>query len=403
MLIARNQSGQLLFLDGSSSKDELRKLRNRPYFCLQCSEKVIMKVGDVKIPHFSHQSTKVCRGFSEPESPEHIEAKLQLYNWLRKSSIEAEIEKIYPKFKQRADIGVRFLNKEYAIEFQRSRISLAQFAKRTTEYTVNDIVPVWLLSYDVLSKPVRNKISFSAFHQQFIRYSPFLKQFYLLSYDHVQQSFRTFNNLLPLTKSTFLFSGFSHSLEKIQFPNFPLQPYIYSSKDLKAHQDHRSSWLETRLAHGRGCMDELLNTFYQQRVNLQLIPPWVGIPVRHSVFIKEPDPEWQAYLYLLFLNDTINSDPLSVDFIFKKMKEYVDRTHLNMRFIHPYQLDGLETVVTDYLYMLEKIGVIVKNQNGFILSLGHPFAVIKHVSDMNEMKAQFWRKYQGIILESLNK
>ncbi|WP_442905345.1 competence protein CoiA [Jeotgalibacillus sp. ET6] len=390
-----------MFLDGSKTRDELRELQNNMYFCPQCSDNVILKVGDLKIPHFSHKASNTCKGFSEPESPEHLEAKLQLYKWLKNSAEQAEVEKIYPDFNQRADIGVRLRGKDYAIEFQRSRIAPRDFIKRTEEYTSNNVVPVWLLSHDVLKKPLKNKISLSSFHQQFIRYSPSLKQFFLVSYDHVHQSFSTLHYLIPLSSSAFLSSNSSFPLTHVEFPHFSLQPLFYSEKELNILKEQRKRWLKSRLVYGKGCVDGLLSLLYQQGTNLQVLPPWVGVPVRHSLFIKEPDAEWQCYLYLLLMESEEKS--LTLNDMVKKMNDYIDLGYLSLRQIQFRTPGRLLMAVTEYLNILQKIGIVERQQKGYTLCWEHPYVSIDQVLDIKRTEEQFWMQYQNLLLETLNK
>lgn len=381
----------------------MRKLQKNAYFCPQCLTKVILKVGEFKIPHFSHKASHTCTGFSEPESLAHLEAKLQLYNWLIHSAEEAEVEKIYSGFNQRADVGVRIQGQEYAIEFQRSRIPYRDFIKRTKEYTSHDVVPVWLLSHDVLKKPVENKISLSSFHQQFIRYSSSLKQFFLVSYDHVHQSFSTLHYLIPLSSSVFLTSKSSFPLKQVKFPHFSLQSLYYSEQELHIIREQRKRWLQSRLVQGKGCLDGLLSLLYEQRTNLQLLPAWVGIPVRHSLFIKEPDAEWQCFLYLLLNECKSYEKPLSLKYMLIRMNDYIDLGYLTLRQIQFQPPDTLLRAVTDYLDTLQKLGIVVKGQKGYRLCMEHPYIMIDQVWDSESKKERFWMQYQDLLLETLNK
>lgn len=44
-------------------------------FCKSCASPVMIKAGQIKIPHFAHEKTMKCAFASEGESEEHLAAK----------------------------------------------------------------------------------------------------------------------------------------------------------------------------------------------------------------------------------------------------------------------------------------------------------------------------------------
>ncbi|WP_347550712.1 competence protein CoiA family protein [Pseudalkalibacillus hwajinpoensis] len=77
MLTAITKEGILLNLaDTNGGLNELRKLRStREYFCPACGSRVIMKLGEKKIWHFSHHGKVPCLTNSEVESLYHLQGK----------------------------------------------------------------------------------------------------------------------------------------------------------------------------------------------------------------------------------------------------------------------------------------------------------------------------------------
>lgn len=51
------------------------------FYCPDCGERLIRKVGKVKIPHFAHRCSGDCHGLSEGETPEHLELKQLFFSW----------------------------------------------------------------------------------------------------------------------------------------------------------------------------------------------------------------------------------------------------------------------------------------------------------------------------------
>lgn len=63
------------YTDEKKMIEATRVKENQTYFCPDCGERLIRKVGKVKIPHFAHFSHSNCVGLSEGETPEHLELK----------------------------------------------------------------------------------------------------------------------------------------------------------------------------------------------------------------------------------------------------------------------------------------------------------------------------------------
>jgi len=133
ILVALDQRKNLFVLNGKLTREQLLyQYRETLFYCPQCNGEVRLKVGSIKIPHFAHVSKQICEGSSEGESAVHIQAKLQLYDWLvNQFQTNVELEKVYHDFNQRADIGLTINQNQFAIEFQRSSLSSIKFIERT--------------------------------------------------------------------------------------------------------------------------------------------------------------------------------------------------------------------------------------------------------------------------------
>ena len=126
-------------------KHDLHQLREQHSFlCMQCKEKVILKIGSILIPHFAHQKNSSCsHSFSEGETEDHLNGKLQLFTFFQQKLLECELESFLPEIKQRPDILVQSNGIPYAIEFQCSNISSFLMLNRTKGYINNQITPIW--------------------------------------------------------------------------------------------------------------------------------------------------------------------------------------------------------------------------------------------------------------------
>ncbi len=124
-----------------------------PFHCPQCEEELILKQGRVKIAHFAHLPNSVCSYAGTPESAEHSNVKLEIYEALKsqpevsKLQVERYLKEVRP------DISFCFENTYIAIEVQISPLSLDELVRRTTAYTQKNIYVLWtpILPMDVFS------------------------------------------------------------------------------------------------------------------------------------------------------------------------------------------------------------------------------------------------------------
>lgn len=115
------------------------------YQCPACKSAVHLKVGAVMRPHFAHYQNSVCQVFSEGETEEHIQGKMQLKEWLEMRHIPVELEAYLPELQQRPDLLITINNQKTALEFQCSGISIDKVAERTAGYLDNGYRVIWIL------------------------------------------------------------------------------------------------------------------------------------------------------------------------------------------------------------------------------------------------------------------
>ena len=126
---------------------------NGPFHCPECEGELTLKQGRVKIAHFAHLPDSDCSYASEPESVEHIAAKLEIYEALRtqpgvsKLQVERYLKEVRP------DVSFYFENRYIAIEVQISPLSFNELIRRTKAYTQKNIYVLWMpiLPMDVFS------------------------------------------------------------------------------------------------------------------------------------------------------------------------------------------------------------------------------------------------------------
>lgn len=119
--------------------------------CPDCGKPYEYCHGEVVLPYFRHkEKNRECEGiYSEPESVEHINGKLILYNWLLKMQNEniiqnLKLEAYIPETKQRPDIYFEKENERYVIEFQCTPIA-TEYLERHELYKLANINDIWIM------------------------------------------------------------------------------------------------------------------------------------------------------------------------------------------------------------------------------------------------------------------
>ena len=147
MLTALNEKGQIMSLARSVHLSDLQVWRQtHSFYCPICQESLIMKAGEIRIPHFAHKKNSDCTsGFSEPESHQHLEGKRHLNEFFIRQGLEPSLEHYLPAIRQRPDLLVNFMGRTYAVEYQCSPLSRNSLLDRTQGYIKEGIIPLWIL------------------------------------------------------------------------------------------------------------------------------------------------------------------------------------------------------------------------------------------------------------------
>lgn len=119
--------------------------------CPDCGNAYEYCHGEIVLPYFRHKDkSKLCDGiYSEPETQEHIQGKVKLYELLKKQNgVEnLKLEAYIPETKQRPDIYFEYYGKRYVIEYQCTPIA-SEYLKRKELYRLANINDIWILGCD---------------------------------------------------------------------------------------------------------------------------------------------------------------------------------------------------------------------------------------------------------------
>ncbi|MEQ6388286.1 competence protein CoiA family protein [Bacillaceae bacterium S4-13-58] len=295
MLQAFSQSHRLLNT-AAYPRDELLKKKHESYFCPECKEEVILKVGHKNIPHFAHKKTSTCI-LHQGESKYHEQGKYQLYQWLQKNKIPTELEVYFPETRQRADIIFNFKQRKWALEYQCSSLPMSVWKQRTQSYRELGILPFWILGGNRL-KMVKegvlrlDELDYHAIHLNQAR------QPQLIYYCSSSQRFAQFSHLYPSSASEV--HGFLSyiKLENAQFTQLFKQETFPYSMLLNNWQKQKENRRLIPINENNKEIRNWKKFLYAHGISPLLIPSSIDLPVPHQWRIKIPPFLWQTYLYV---------------------------------------------------------------------------------------------------------
>ena len=133
MQIAIDKDGKRIFI-GNASKIHT-------YYCPNCGEELILRLGPVRIHHFAHKSNSTC--YDAWRYDDKSEWHIKWQNRFPEDCIE--VYKELNGEKHRADVLIE--NKKTVIEFQHSNISTEEFDSRNMFYQSLGYKVIWVFDF----------------------------------------------------------------------------------------------------------------------------------------------------------------------------------------------------------------------------------------------------------------
>ena len=301
MLVAQLADGQYFMLQGDDQRHVLKKLRHeQTFFCPQCQSPLLLKVGNIKIPHFAHQKHSSCeQAFSEGETTTHLLGKQQLFNHFQSQQLQVSLEPTIPNFSQRPDLLITCNAQRFAIEFQYSPIAHELFQARTDGYYEQHIKPIWLVNTPraIVGAGIQ-KLTVTHFLQQFITHYKELPV--LMTYCPYRTRFFYAHSFLHVQKNTFICVVDELPIEQQRFPFLmPKKLTFERFCNLYALQQQSvTSALRARFHYSRkGVQDLFLRYLYELRLALEELPNFLKIPVVGCEHVGEIASGWQCGLF----------------------------------------------------------------------------------------------------------
>lgn len=299
ILTAMTKQGQVI-VSVDYSREFLNDLKQRSAFlCIQCKEEVILRSGSINIPHFAHKRKSECiHSFSEGESKDHLNGKLQLYAFLKRHNCQPQLESFIPKIKQRPDILVNNNQSQVAIEYQCSKILPNTIVSRNNGYKQQQIDPLWILRTPSISEFPPQEIGtlqLSAFRQQFfLETSTHGKM--IITYCPQTKFFHYISNPVHIQSNKYIVKIKKLSLEKQSWPFAVVKKISYKEYKtyLRIYRKQRYKHIDNLYFYNRkGVQNQFLQVCYRWRLSPKEIPFFIGIPTTHAESFHVHAVEWQ--------------------------------------------------------------------------------------------------------------
>lgn len=289
MFVAKMDQTRICTLDLPT--DALRTLRQQHEFvCPCCHERVTLKIGRKKRPHFAHRS-KTCTGtFSEGETVAHAEGKAQLYAFFQQKGLHVQLEPYLELLQQRPDLLVE----QYAVEFQCSAISSEHLYRRTAGYKQAGYVPIWI-PYARHKRAGWQLVSFNQLEQQCLQQDCLP---YCMAFSPEEGAFIYYSYCMQMS-ATMFYTYIERVNPTVQhFPFYVPKAISYEAFlqlcDVQQRMRQRSLLQRLRFSKD-GVQDTILRVAYTYYRSIVNVPHYVGIYVPHAFSLPMAPIDWQLY------------------------------------------------------------------------------------------------------------
>lgn len=384
LLTALNEKGYKVSLARPDQAKHLRSIHH--FYCPICSEQVILKAGEIRIPHFAHRKNSDCHsGFSEPESYEHLQGKQQLNEYFLEQGFEVSLEHYLPKLKQRPDLLISKNGLQYAVEYQCSPISRSILQKRTDGYVRAGIRPFWIVGGLPYQKNKNHHFELAEFHFSMAtrnREGPLS----ILSYHSLHKTVHLLSNIIPISSRKVFARLQTAPLNTLQFP------LIFQKTNLNwsgtQWLSEKQKWLENKVRYGNIVNDSFLKAVYLSGHNPFLLPFVCGIPVAYMECIQNHPVEWQFFVWIDCLEKLEVGHRVSLKYAEQKIKARIERGDIVLR-TFPLSSDiSWKEALQHYFYNLAQLQYFIVEDNLF--KVNKKIAVPNHTEEALKAEEMFY-------------
>ncbi|WP_028393134.1 competence protein CoiA [Bacillus cihuensis] len=355
MLTARDVNGNIITIPENIPKERLVEWQANNYYCPCCAEELILKAGQIKIPHFAHKKTSACTGFSEPETEYHLLGKRQLFQWFVDNRMEAEMEPYLSKINKRPDILIHYKQQSYAIEFQCSPISEELFLSRTKSYQDFGINPIWILAEKRIKRKKTRQYSLSAFQWLFTVntiHSPMI-----LTFSPDQHKLYILEPLTPFSSRT-TFSQFTVVPLSNTHPNILFSVNkTWEFHFIEEWRIKRKAWAVHSVKTANHT-NPFFNELYKSGWSPAWLPSEIGLPVEGMVIIETSAVEWQGWIFMDCLQHKKIGSRIYLSQIYQAFQKRMANGQIRLRTLPLLPGENPFFPVDAYLTLLTKLKIL---------------------------------------------
>ncbi|WP_088809307.1 MULTISPECIES: competence protein CoiA family protein [unclassified Listeria] len=347
MFTAQTETGKVITVT-KTNRDLLEKNKMR-YVCCCCQEEVILKNGDIKVPHFAHKKGGKCKTASEGESAKHLKAKELLLGWLSAQAFQVDLEHYFSEIKRQADL---FVEGNIVLEYQCSTIPIKEMIERTENYLSLSLKPYWILGQELTMRG--GKYLFSAFQLAFLLKDKDLG-YYLFCFHPEEKCFELIYHIHHYVGKYFFASSMklplSISLEEMQAKIARIRfKSLYIKRNRKMEREHLSYFYAKYKSKSM-----FSKQLYQSGYAILNLPSEIGVQLSRQFLTHTPALEWQFLLWENFFKLLEVGDTFSKEHIVQYFRKYV--VGIKMIFL---PLNECHLLLEEYLLFLESEGVLVE-------------------------------------------
>ncbi|MBR7554558.1 competence protein CoiA [Allobacillus sp. GCM10007491] len=363
MLVAKNELGKLITAY-KKNEQEISQLRYESFTCPECNEKVILKAGRIKVPHFAHEQQSSC-SVRRGESAEHLNGKMDIDQWCQYHGFASTLEYSLPEIGQRIDVVAKIGRTPVAFEYQCAPISLEEYEARTNGIRKAGFMPVWIFGEKYLNALYNHSFRLSPLMKSAIMKEPPFKQPILLFYSTSQKRLTILSQFFSSQFKCFVQRNYL-PLQKVgieTFQNMPMNVPLSSFKTYWLKEKQRLRTMQRK--HISELDKKFMLMLYRQYLHPQYLPACVHLPVQSSYRLLVPNYIWQTQFLLSCWRQKNIGEYISWTEALKSCNELFTNTittQHSTHSIHP---------LYEYLTLLSWFGYLQKTPKGWIV-LKHP-------------------------------
>lgn len=390
MLTAIRRDGTPFYLLPRLPKEVLQCERKKEeFYCPECKEQVLMKIGTHRIEHFAHQKGSQCVESYERESDYHLNGKLQLFHWLEIQSFHPELEPFYDSIRQRPDIGVSICNQNYVLEFQCSTIPPELMMKRTKQYRLKNYKAIWIMGGKNIKRKKGKQVSLSNFDYLFLTKTS-SGSWDLPAYCSTSKCFILLKNITPITSKNAL----AH-LSVIPIQQFSFHELLNPSVTVLFTKDDWKKEIRTQKInfHLQGFQqNDFLKELYRCSLNSSLLPPIIGLPVQNAPIIETAPLIWQTYLFIDHFYKRKSEEIITFGEVYRSFMNRVNKKQIKLRKLPLAPNSNPTSPLSEYLHLLVQLNVLEElNHNTF--RIRKEVEIPEHFVYQQQMEDEFYKDY----------